>query len=510
MTVAIASRSIQAPTERQFEMLVSGIRDYAIYMLDVDGYVTSWNTGAHRFKGYLASEIIGKNFAAFYAEAERAAGIPARALKSALEDGSYEAEGWRVRKDGTQFWATVVIDPIWDDTGVHVGFGKVTRDVTERRASQESLRESEERFRLLVQGLTDYAIYMLSPDGTVTNWNAGAERIKGYVRAEVVGSSFHRFYTVEDQASGLPALALTTAAAEGRYEQEGWRVRKDGTQFWANVVINAVHADDGRLVGFSKVTRDITEKRRAAEALEDANAALFQSQKMDALGQLTGGIAHDFNNLLGVIMGELDLMRLKGQSLLDVKMFDSMNRAVARGTTMTQQLLSFARQQPLKAEDCDLNKVVAEFESVLERASTPAILFDLDLASDLQLVHMDASRFEATLLNLVVNARDAMPDGGSLIIRTVNVTVLTGGVGSLNAGEYVKLSVEDSGQGMPPEVVSRVFEPFFTTKDIGKGTGLGLSQVHGFVAQSGGEVVVHSKVGRGTTIALYFPAVLVI
>jgi PAS domain S-box-containing protein len=508
MTVALAPCSVPTPTERRFELLVSGIRDYAIYMLDTEGHVTSWNSGAHRFKGYLAQEIIGQHFAAFYTEAEQAAGIPANALKTALQDGTYEGEGWRVRKDGTKFWASVVIDPILDDSGVLVGFGKVTRDITERRAAQESLRASEERFRLFVQGVTDYAIYMLSPEGIVTNWNAGAGRIKGYLSAEVIGSSFERFYTLEDQAAGLPALALATAAAEGRYEKEGWRVRKDGTQFWASVVIDAIHADDGQLIGFGKVTHDTSEKRQAAEALERANTALFQSQKMEALGQLTGGIAHDFNNLLGVIMGGLELMRLKAKSLSDVKMFDSMNRAVARGATLTQQLLSFARQQPLKAEDCDLNKVVTEFESVLERAGTAAISFDLDLAPDLHIVHMDAARFEAALLNLVVNSRDAMPDGGNLIISTVNVTVLTGGVGSLNPGEYVKVSVKDSGCGMPPEVVSRVFEPFFTTKDVGKGTGLGLSQVHGFIAQSGGEVVARSEVGKGTTFSMYLPAVL--
>jgi PAS domain S-box-containing protein len=492
--------------ESRFQLLVAGISDYAIYMLNPEGIVTSWNAGAQRFKGYTADEIIGEHFSRFYTDEDRKNGLPARALDIALKEGKFEAEGWRVRKDGTQFWTSVVIDPIYDTKGQHIGFAKITRDVTERKLAQEALRQSEQRFRMLVQGLTDYALYMLSPTGEVTNWNAGAERIKGYTADEVVGTSFARFHTPEDQQAGLPAVALATAAREGRFEREAWRVRKDGSRFWAHVIIDAIYNDDGTLAGFAKITRDITEKKEAAEALERANAALFQSQKMEAIGQLTGGIAHDFNNLLSVINSGLEILPLKTAEPGDLKIVDSMKRAVDRGATLTQQLLSFARQQPLRPEKYNLNSVINGFESVLRRAGNSSIAFNIDLAPDLSMVMVDVPRFETALLNLVVNARDAMPDGGKISIDTSNVTLADQQVSGLAAGAYVKVSVSDTGSGMPPEVIARAFEPFFTTKEVGKGTGLGLSQVYGFMSQSGGGVDIASTLGQGTTINLYLPA----
>ena len=493
--------------EQRFQQLVASVSDYAIYMLNPEGYVSSWNTGAQRFKGYLAHEIIGQHFSAFYTQEDRAAGVPAKALRTALDEGKFEAEGWRVRKDGTRFWASVVIDPIRNDGGELVGFAKVTRDITERKAAQEALRESEERFRLLVQGVTDYAIYMLSPTGNITNWNSGAERIKGYTHDEVVGTHFSRFYTEEDRANDAPAHALATAAREKRFEKEGWRVRKDGTRFWANVVIDAIHNEQGALIGFAKVTRDITEKKQAEEALERANQALFQSQKMEAIGQLTGGIAHDFNNLLAVMASSLDVISTRPQEPPNIKMLESMRRAVERGATLTQQLLSFARQQPLQAEKCDLNKLIGGFEAVLRRAGNSSIAIEFSLAPMLKPVLVDAARFEAALLNLVVNARDAMPQGGQLTIATANVELGAKQIGGLTVGAYVKVSVTDTGTGMSPEVMTRAFEPFFTTKEIGKGTGLGLSQVYGFIAQSGGDVRLESEVGTGTTVSIYLPAI---
>jgi PAS domain S-box-containing protein len=492
--------------EQRFQLLVAGVKDYAIYMLDTDGHVSSWNAGAHRFKGYLAQEIIGKHFSVFYTEEDRAAGVPWKALNTALHEGKFEAEGWRVRKDGTRFWASVVIDPIRTEAGELVGFAKVTKDITERKLAQEALRESEERFRLLVQGVTDYALYMLSPAGIVTNWNAGAERIKGYAHDEIVGQHFSRFYTEEDRLTDAPSRGLSIAAKEGRYENEGWRVRKDGTRFWAHVVVDAIHDDKGTLIGFAKITRDITEKRAAAEALKRADAALFQSQKMEAIGQLTGGIAHDFNNLLGVMSSSLDLMSSRPRDEQDVRLIDSMHRAVTRGASLTQQLLSFARQQPLKVERHNLNSIIGAFESVLRRACNPSILFEINLEPGLLTVMLDAARFEAALLNLVVNARDAMSSGGRLSLRTENVTVADGEAGSLKAGRYVRLTVIDDGSGMAPETVARAFEPFFTTKQVGKGTGLGLSQVYGFIAQSGGEVMLSSEIGKGTSVSIFLPA----
>ncbi|MFC7513420.1 PAS domain S-box protein [Herbaspirillum sp. GCM10030257] len=501
-----ASSSQNPPTENRFQLLVSGISDYAIYMLNTDGIVTSWNAGAQRFKGYTADEIIGQHFSRFYTPEDQQTGLPAKALATALREGKFEAEGWRVRKDGTQFWTSVVIDPIYDTSGQHIGFAKVTRDITERRQAQEALRESEQRFRMLVQGVTDYAIYMLSPTGEVTNWNAGAERIKGYSADEVIGTSFSRFHTPEDQAAGLPAAALATAAREGRFEREGWRMRKDGTRFWAHVILDAIYNDDGSLAGFAKITRDITEKKNAAEALERANTALFQSQKMEAIGQLTGGIAHDFNNLLSVISSGLEVLPLKTEEPAELKIVESMKRAVDRGATLTQQLLSFARQQPLRPEKYNLNSVINGFEAVLRRAGNSTISFNLILANGLNTVMVDAPRFETALLNLVVNARDAMPHGGQISISTSNVALSDQQVSGLAAGQYVKVSVSDTGFGMSPEVISRAFEPFFTTKEVGKGTGLGLSQVYGFMKQSEGGVEVESTVGHGTTINLYLPA----
>jgi PAS domain S-box-containing protein len=493
-------------SDRRFELLVSAIKDYAIYMLSPEGIIISWNTGAERFKGYSANEIIGMHFSRFYTDEDRKAGLPMRALEIALREGQFESEGWRVRKDGSQFWTSVVIDPIYDDDGQHLGFAKVTRDISDRKMDQDALRESERRFRMLVQGVTDYAIYMLSPSGEVTNWNAGAERIKGYAAEEVIGTPFSRFHTPEDRAAGLPDVALQVAAKEGRFEREGWRIRKDGSRFWAHVIIDAIYNDDGTLAGFAKITRDITEKKKAADALEHANAALFQSQKMEAIGQLTGGIAHDFNNLLSVISSGLEVLPLNSQEPAHLKIVDSMRRAVDRGATLTQQLLSFARQQPLQPEQHNPNSLIIGFESVLRRAGNSTIAFGFDLDPQVNTAYVDAARFETALLNLVVNARDAMPGGGRLTIATANVTLADKELEELAAGAYVKVSVDDTGEGMPPEVMARVFEPFFTTKEVGKGTGLGLSQVYGFVAQSGGHVEVKTSLGAGTTINLYFPA----
>ena len=297
-------------------LLVQSVTDYAIYMLDTDGVVVSWNAGAQRFKGYTADEIIGQHFSRFYTEEDKALGIPRIALHTAASEGRFEAEGWRVRKDGGRFWANVVIDPIRSDTGELLGYAKVTRDLSERKAEQEELRKSEERFRLLVQGVIDYAIYMLDPDGMVTSWNAGAERFKGYKADEIIGRHFSTFYTEEEAANGVPARALATALSQGHFEAEGWRVRKDGSRFWATVVIDSIRDTDGSLLGFAKVTRDLTERREARIALDQSREAFHQSQKLEAIGKLTGGVAHDFNNLLMVVSGNAELLK-KNQVLDD-------------------------------------------------------------------------------------------------------------------------------------------------------------------------------------------------
>lgn len=499
------SKKIIDEAER-FKLLVSEIKDYAIFMLDPDGHVMSWNAGAERFKGYTASEIIGQHFSVFMAAEDQFNGIPQKALDIASKEGVFESEGWRVRKDGSQFWAHVVIDAIRNPSGELVGFAKITRDITDKKKTAEALRESEEKFRLLVQGVTDYAIYMLSPEGIITNWNPGAERLKGYTENEIIGSHFSRFYIPEDIARELPARALKVAAQQGRFENEGWRVRKDGTRFMAHVVVDAIHNEMGELIGFAKITRDITEKKQAEEALAKANTALFQAQKMDAIGKLTGGIAHDFNNLLSVVSSGLEVLLMRQENAGEAKMLESMQRAVLRGRTLTQQLLSFARQQPLLAEKYDINKLIEGFESIFRRAGTTLIRFDIKLGANIRRLLVDAARFESALLNLIVNARDAMPQGGTITIMTENATLRDNEVGNLAAGDYVRISVTDTGMGMPPETASHAFEPFFTTKEIGKGTGLGLSQVYGFIVQSGGDVELKSEIGKGTRVSLYLPA----
>jgi PAS domain S-box-containing protein len=494
--------------EGRFQLLVDAVTDYAIYMLDPTGIIASWNSGAQRFKGYVESEILGEHFSRFYTDEDRATELPRRALETAVREGKFEAEGWRVRKDGTHFWAHVVIDPIRDARGNLLGFAKITRDLSERKKAQDALKESEERFRLLVQGVTDYAIYMLDPTGHVTNWNAGAQRIKGYQPDEILGQHFSRFYTQEDLATELPRRALETAAREGKFEAEGWRIRKDGTRFWASVVIDPINNDQGELIGFAKITRDITERRNAQLALEQAQAALFQSQKMEAVGQLTGGIAHDFNNLLTVIVNNLDLLTRGARDARETRLIESAQRAAERGAKLTQQLLAFSRRQPLQPSLHNPKKLIEGFEAVLRRACGEMIKLQFSMPTRIRSVNVDAPQFEAALLNLVVNARDAMPEGGKLTI-TVNNAVLKEheAVSSgLRPGPYVSISVRDTGHGMTPEVVSHIFEPFFTTKEVGKGTGLGLSQVYGFVNQSGGHVDVNSTPGEGTKFTMLLPA----
>ncbi|MCE3270287.1 MAG: hybrid sensor histidine kinase/response regulator [Ramlibacter sp.] len=362
-----------------------------------------------------------------------------------------------------------------------------------------------DQLRLFISSVTDYAIYMLSPEGKVASWNAGAERFKGYRADEIIGQHFSRFYSPEDQADGLPSRALRTARDTGKFEAEGWRVRKDGTRFWAHVVIDPIHDDDDRLVGFAKITRDITERKNAAAALEETREALFQAQKMEALGQLTGGIAHDFNNLLNVVTNGISMLRERVGEPADVRMLDAIDQAASRGALLTQQLLSFARQQPLKEEPRDANRVINSFEVVLRRASRSAIAFEVKPAARLPQVLLDAAQFETALLNLVANARDATPDGGRIVLSTQCVELAQKRRG-LHPGRYVVVAVQDTGQGMSPDVACRAVEPFFTTKELGKGTGLGLSQVYGLVQQSGGDLDIVSHPGQGTTMSMYFPA----
>ena len=380
----------------------------------------------------------------------------------------------------------------------------------ERVASAWEPISGERQFRLLVQSVVDYAIFMLDPTGVVRSWNAGAARMKGYAADEIIGRHFSSFYTPEDRAAGVPQRALATALSEGKFEAEGWRLRKDGTRFWASVVIDPIRDETGTLRGFAKVTRDITERRKAQQALDEAREALAQAQKMEAVGQLTGGVAHDFNNLLQAISSSLELIEQRlSAGRTDIAPFAATARAaVDRAATLTRRLLAFARRQPLKPERTDLNMLVVGLWDLLGRSVGEEIRLERRLAEPLWPVHADVNQIESALLNLVINARDAMPDGGSVTVETANAAFAPGDLVNdpgVEPGDYAVLTVRDSGTGMPADVLARVFEPFFTTKPIGQGTGLGLSQLYGFARQSGGFVRIDSAVGRGTAVHLHLP-----
>jgi len=414
-----------------------------------------------------------------------------------------------MRKDGSRFWASVVIDAIRRDGSI-VGFAKITRDITENREAAIAALEAERRFRILVQGVTDYAIFMLDPDGVVTNWNTGAQRIKGYTETEIVGQHFSRFYTPEDRAEKLPWSALDTARREGRYHAEGWRQCKDGSRFWASVVIDAIYDDHGNLLGFAKITRDLTERREAEMELARSREQLFQSQKMEAVGQLTGGLAHDFNNLLAGITGGFELIRARVAQgrINELERYVTAGLGAAtRAAALTHRLLAFSRRQTLQPVPLNANKLISGIEDLVRRTVGPAITVEAVSTVGLWSCLCDANQLENAILNLCINARDAMPDGGRLTIETANAWVDDAGARTrdMPPGQYVAICVTDTGTGMPPDVVARAFDPFFTTKPLGMGTGLGLSMIYGFAQQSGGQVQIYSEVGEGTTVKIYLP-----
>jgi PAS domain S-box-containing protein len=492
--------------EMRFRLLIDAVVDYAIYMIDPDGIITSWNSGAKRFKGYEEAEILGEHFSRFYTADDRAAGLPQGALDTAIREGRFEGEGWRVRKDGTNFWSHVVIDPIIDPSGKLLGFAKITRDLTDRKMAEETLKQSEQQFRLLVQGVTDYAIYMLSPEGRVSNWNQGAQRIKGYLPEEIIGQHFSIFYTPEDRELGEPQRALEIATREGRFENKSWRMRKDGTRFLAHVVVDAIRGDTGTLLGFAKITRDITEAHQAQQALEKTREALFQAQKMQAIGQLSGGIAHDFNNLLTVILGNLEIVQKRtGDDPKINRLLENATQGALRGVSLTQRMLAFARRQELKTESVDIPQLIQGITGLLRSSLGPGIRIETRFPEDLSPVLADTNQLELAVLNLATNARDAMPDGGSVVISAQPEVVLEQSHSTMAAGRYVCLSLVDSGEGMDAETLSSAKDPFFTTKGLGKGTGLGLSMVHGFIEQLGGRFILKSEKGHGTAAELWLP-----
>jgi len=509
----VESRHIeQLDDAERLQLLIDGVVDYAVYLISPEGLVASWNSGARRLKGYEPVEIIGRPYDTFFTPEDRERGVPRRALQTAAESGRFEAEGWRVRKDGSSFWALAVLDAVRQD-GKLIGFAIITRDITERAQARQQILDSEDRFRRLVDAVVDYAIFQLDTNGIITTWNSGARRIKGYTADEIIGQHFGVFYRDEDRAAGVPAAALETAARDGRSEAEGWRVRKDGSRFWAFVVIDPIRDERGELVGFAKVTRDVTERREAQRQLRETQEQLALSQKMEAVGQLSGGIAHDFNNLLMIVLGNLETAQRHVKHAPEPN--PNLQRAVAaamrgaqRAAALTSRLLAFARRQPLDPKPLDVNKFLAGAAEFLQRSLGETIEVQAIGAAGLWQIEADPNQLETALVNLAVNARDAMPGGGKVTLEATNIYADDDYCRlnpELSPGQYVLICVSDTGSGMPPDALTRAFEPFFTTKEFGQGTGLGLSQVYGFVKQSGGHVKIYSEVGQGTTVKIYLP-----
>jgi PAS domain S-box-containing protein len=492
--------------EGRYRLLIEAITDYAIYMLDPEGYVTTWNPGAQRLKGYDESEVLGEHFSLFHTEEDQRDGLPERSLQTSARDGTFESEGWRLRKDGGRFWAHVIIDPIKDQTGKLVGFAKITRDLTERKRAEAQLRQSESQFRLLVQSVTDQAIHLLDRNGQVDSWNLGAERITGYMPEEIIGRHFSLFYTREDRDRSEPARTLETAVREGRFETEGWRVRKGGERFWAHISIDAIRNEDGAVMGFAKVTRDLTEARGTQMALERAREAIFQSQKMEAIGQLTGGVAHDFNNILTAVLGGLEIvMRRMPENPNITPLLQGAIQSAQRGVSLTQRMIAFGRRQELRPETVALQTVLGSMMDMVIQTLGPRINLETDFPEAALTAHVDAGQLELAVINLLMNARDSMPSGGSVRIALSARNVDSDEMVGFRLGRYVCLSVADTGEGMDEATFARAMEPFFSTKGVGKGTGLGLSVVHGFAEQSGGKLVLRSRRGEGTTAEIWLP-----
>jgi PAS domain S-box-containing protein len=493
---AVSAAGAELPrSDEPFRRLVEGVTDYAIFALDPGGHVTSWNAGAERIKGYAPDEIIGKHFSIFYPPEALARGVPAHALEVARREGRLEDEGWRLRKDGSRFWANVVITALRDPSGRHVGFAKITRDLSERRRQDEALRESEERFRLMVEGVRDYAIFMLDPGGHVASWNAGAERIKGYRPDEIIGKHFSIFYPPDAVASRFPEHELEVATREGRFEDEGWRLRKDGTRFWANVVITALHDATGRPRGFAKVTRDLTQRKRMEE-LEHEGKETTEFLAM---------LGHELRNPLAPIRNAVEIMRAREVKDPSVKWArDLIDRQVSHLSRLVDDLLDVGRigsgKVTLRKEPLDLGLLVsravdAARPSLEERKHTLSLI----LPNEPLRVEGDATRLSQVALNLINNAAKYTPRGGRVWVTLRRAE-----------GQAI-LTVRDNGIGMAPDLVPRVFDLFVQGErglDRSEGgLGIGLTLVHKLVADHGGTVVADSAgQGKGSEFTVRLPA----
>jgi len=493
-------------SEERFRLMVEAVRDYAIFMLDTKGYIVSWNEGAKRIKGYSADEIIGKHFSTFYTSEDLDSKKPERELKIAIATGKYEEEGWRVRKDGSLFWANVVITALFNDQNKHIGFSKVTRDLTEKRESQESLRQSEERYRSLVEQVTDYGIFMLDEKGRIISWNEGAKKIKGYDEREIIGKYFSIFYPEEDVLNGKPALELKIAKAEGKYEEEGWRIRKDGSPFWANVVITAVYNNQGIHIGFSKVTRDLTERKESERALRDsyeryrllANELRLTNTELSyanqELEQFTSIVSHDLQEPIRSIKSFLQLINIKlnKEQNEDLKVY--IEKAISSADRMKQliqNLLHYSQlgKTDLVEEDINVDELIIE---AIQNVGTSAEKSNAQITveNDIKTVKGDRVQLVQLIQNLLSNALK-FTDSQSPKVK------ITG----FHENGHVKFSVTDNGIGIAETDIHKVFEIFrrLHTKKLYPGTGIGLAICKKIVERHGGRIWPESNPGKGTT-----------
>ena len=491
-------------------LLVQSVRDYAIFALDPTGHILSWNEGARRIKGWETDEILGRHFSTFYPQDEIAAGKPPWELEVATREGTYEEEGWRLRKDGTRFWANVVITALRDEAGTLVGFAKVTRDLTERRAAEESLRESEERFRLLVHSVRDYGIFMLDPTGHIASWNEGAERINGYTATEIIGRHFSTFYPAEDIAAGKPPWELEVAQREGKYEEEGWRIRKDGSRFWANVVITTLRNPAGDVVGFAKVTRDLTERRASQErAIADARRIAEVEVANRAKTEFLAAMSHELRTPLNAIGGYAELLEIG----IGGDINDQQREYLGRIRGSQQHLLGIISDL-LNYSRIEAGQVAYDIAPVALHGMVDTVLPLLGpqaSAKDLALVHgpcgddlmacADRTKAEQIVLNLLSNAVKFTPAGGRV---TVTCAPSTDGHGAM-------IVVEDTGPGVPEDKLEAIFEPFVqlgrSLTSMHEGTGLGLAISRDLARAMGGDITVRSVPGEGSTFTLTLPNV---
>ena len=486
-------------------LLVESVRDYAIFALDTEGRVMSWNVGAERNKGYTAEEIIGHSHAEFYLPEDRAAGRPRKLLDAALRDGLVEDEGWRVRKDGSRFWADVIITALFDEDGRHVGFAKVTRDLTERRAAEEALRISEERFRLLVQNVRDYGIFMLDPTGHIVSWNEGAERIKGYSANEIIGKHFSAFYPQDDIDNDKPGMELRVASRVGRFEDEGWRLRKDGTLFWANVVITALRNPDGELIGFAKVTRDLTERRAAEQrALADARQIAEVEASNRTKNEFLATMSHELRTPLNAIGGYTELIEMGVGGPVSDRQRDYLDRiriAQQHLLALINDLLNYNKIESGKLTyelgPVQLTLVVHRVLTLLEPQAAARNITLKGSCPEKVIAMADRAKVEQIVVNLVSNAVKFTPPGGSISIDCKT------------HGDHAFVAVSDTGPGIPADKLEAIFEPFVqlgrSLSQIQEGTGLGLSISRDLARAMSGDVTVFSTVGVGSTFTLVLP-----